>query len=131
MLSLVLSLTLAAAPLQETKPVPKDSVEIMARGCIKGKVFTATGEPEDEGVRRGPDATGRQFRITGARDLMDLVKKHDGQLVQVVAIVRKDALADEGVGMKVGKARAWSSDRTSSGGAAEEHGGLSRGCCAC
>ena len=106
MTSVALSLILlAAAGLQqpEPKPVPADSVEIDARGCLKGRVFTATAPPEDEGVRRGPDVTGRRFRVSGARDLMDLVKKHDGQLVQIVAIIRKDALADEGVGMKVGK----------------------------
>lgn len=99
-------LVLAAAAGQQTpepKPVPSDSVEIDARGCLKGRVFTATSYPEDEGVRRGPDVTGRRFRVNASKELMALVKKHDKQLVQIVAIVRKDALGDEGIGMQVGK----------------------------
>lgn len=97
--------TLVPAPGQEAKPIPSDSVEIEARGCLKGRVFTATAMPEDEGTRRGPDVTGRQFRVSGRKELMDLVKKHNGHRVAVVGIVRKAALADEGIGMKIGGTR--------------------------
>lgn len=90
---------------QETKPIPKDSVEIVTMGCLKGRVFTATGQPEGEGVRQGPDVIGRHFRAAGPRQVMDLVKKHDGHLVEVVGVVRKSALSDEGIGMRVGGAR--------------------------
>lgn len=105
MTSLTLVLLLIGAPLQEVKPVPKDSVEVHARGCLKGRVFTATAPPEDEGVVQGPDVVGRHFRVGGPREVMDVVKKHDGHLVAIVGIVRKSALADEGIGMKVGGAR--------------------------
>ena len=90
---------------QESKGIPKDSVEVEARGCLKGRVFTATVEPEDEGTRRGPDVVGRHFRLAGKREVMDTVKKFDGHRVAIVGIVRKDALADPGLGMKVGGAR--------------------------
>jgi hypothetical protein len=80
-------------------------VEIEARGCLKGRVFTATAAPEDEGTRRGPDVVGRHFRVAGSKDVMKEVKDHDGHRVAVVGIVRKSALADEGMGMKVGGAR--------------------------
>lgn len=107
MMSLALALLLSAAPQQspESKPVPKDSVEIATRGCLKGRVFTATPRPSDEGVTKGPDVTGRHFRVAGKRDVMDLVKKYDGQLVEVVGIVLKSAVSDEGMGMKIGGAR--------------------------
>jgi hypothetical protein len=103
--SLIYSLLFAvlAAPAQESKPIPKDSVEIEAQGCLKGRVFTGTGGPAEEGTRRGPDVTGRNFRVAASREVMDQVKEHNGHLVQVVGIVRKAALDDQGVGMRVGK----------------------------
>ena len=72
----------------ETKPVPSDSVEIATTGCLKGRVFTAT-EPPEENMRKGPNVTGRHFRLNGSKELMNLVKQHDGDLVQVVGLVRK------------------------------------------
>jgi hypothetical protein len=106
-MALALSLLVAALALQsqESKAIPKDSVEVETRGCLKGRVFTATAAPEDEGARRGPDVIGRQFRLAGKRDVMDVVKKYDGHRVAIVGIVRKDALADPGLGMKIGGAR--------------------------
>ena len=103
--SLACLLASAAVLAQDTKPIPKDSVEVTSRGCLKGRVFTGTGQPEGEGVVRGPDVTGRHFRVYGPRDVMDVVKQNDGHLVEIVGIVRKAALDDQGVGLKVGGAR--------------------------
>ena len=89
----------------ETKKIPKDSVEIATRGCLKGRVFTATPAPEGEGVRRGPDVTGHHFRVSAPKDLMKVVKEHNGHLVEVVGLIRKSALSDSGIGMKVGGTR--------------------------
>lgn len=102
LLSLLLSFG-SPTPQQETRTVPKDSVEVDARGCFKGRVFTATGESAEEHTRKGPDITGRNFRVTGPREVMDLVKRYNGQFVEVVGIVRKAALDDQGIGMRVGK----------------------------
>ena len=106
-MTLLITMLLASMSVQapETKSVPKDSVEVFSRGCLKGRVFTATSAPEDEGVRRGPDIVGLQFRVNGPREVMDEVKKQNGHRVEVVGIVRKAALDDPGVGMKVGGAR--------------------------
>ena len=95
----------AAVLAQETKPIPKDSVQVTARGCLKGRVFTGTGQPEEEGVVRGPDVTGRHFRVSGPKDIMNVVKQNNGHLVQVVGVVRRSALDDQGVGVKIGGAR--------------------------
>ena len=86
----------------EPKKIPDGSVEIVASGCLKGRVFTATGRPEGEGVSRGPDVTGRSFRVAAPREVMDAVKKHNGDLVEVVGVVRESSLADNAPGMKVG-----------------------------
>jgi hypothetical protein len=98
-------MTASSAAAQESKGIPKDSVEVEARGCLKGRVFTATVEPEDEGARRGPDVVGRHFRLSGKKEVMDDVKKFDGHRVAIVGIVRKSALEDQGMGMKIGGAR--------------------------
>jgi hypothetical protein len=103
---LPLILLLAVQTPQEpgAKPVPKDSVEIATRGCFKGHMFTATPMPEGEPAR-GPDVTGRHFHVSGPKDVMALVKQNDGHLVEIVGIVRKSALSDQGVGIKMGGTR--------------------------
>ena len=105
MTSLVLSLLFAFAPAaqQESKPIPKDSVEISTPGCLKGRVFTATPQPEGEFTRSGPDVAGRHFRVSGKKDVTELLKRFNGQLVEVVGVVLKGALTEYGTGLKVGK----------------------------
>ena len=46
--SLACLLASAAVLAQDTKPIPKDSVEVTSRGCLKGRVFTGTGQPEEQ-----------------------------------------------------------------------------------
>jgi hypothetical protein len=104
-ITLLLLLSLVSAQNQESKSIPSDSVEVEARGCIKGRVFTAIATEEDEGARRGPEISGRSFRLTGKKDVMDTVKEANGERVEIVGIVRKAALADSGIGMKVGGTR--------------------------
>ena len=104
-LPLVLMLVATSPQEAETKKIPKDSVEVATRGCLKGRVFTATPAPEGEGVRRGPDVTGHHFRVSAPKDLMKVVKEHNGHLVEVVGLIRKSALSDSGIGMKVGGTR--------------------------
>jgi hypothetical protein len=98
---------LAATPLQEQeKKIPSDSVEVSSRGCIKGRVFAAAERtPEDEGTRVGPDIGGKSFRLAGPREAMDQVKKHDGQWVEMLGIIKKADLADYMVGTRVGGAK--------------------------
>ena len=96
---------LAQAPQNpETKKIPEDSVEIGTTGCLKGRVFTAT-QPREDFLRRGPNVTGRSFRLNGPRPLMDMVKTHDGDLVEVVGLVRKNDLRDNAPGARVGNTR--------------------------
>ena len=104
-MTLLLWLSLVFAGQQETRPVPKDSMLVEARGCLKGRVFTATSPIEHEGALRGPDISGKHFRINGKKELTNQVKEHDGHTVEISGIVRKADLADEGVGFKVGGAR--------------------------
>jgi len=106
--SLILSLVLAAtvaAQIPEDKPVPKDSVRVVTYGCLKGRVLKATApaSSQEADVVSGPDVTGRSFRLSGPRAVMDDVKKHDKHLVKVVGVVLKSALMESGT--RVGKTR--------------------------
>jgi hypothetical protein len=103
----VLALLLPCAAIaQESsdKKIPDDSVEIVTTGCLKGRVFTAT-QPAEESLRRGPNVTGRSFRLEGPREVMDAVKKNNGDLVQITGLVRKMDLRDNAPGARVGNTR--------------------------
>ena len=60
-------------------------------------MFTAT-QPREDFMRRGPNVTGRSFRLNGPRKLIDIVKTHDGDLVEIVGLVRKNDLRDTAPG---------------------------------
>jgi len=93
-----------AAQTPEEKPVPKDSVRVVADGCLKGRVFKALSPAtsEEADVVSSPDISGRSFRLSGPRPVMEDVKKYDGDLVRVIGIVRKSALMETHPGTRVG-----------------------------
>jgi hypothetical protein len=88
----------------ETRKIPSDSVEIATTGCLKGRVFTAT-QPGEDFMRRGPNVTGRSFRLNGPRAVIDVVKTHDGDLVEIIGLVRKNDLRDTSPGARIGNTR--------------------------
>ena len=92
-------------PPPERKPVPSDSFEILASGCLKGRVFTATGRREEETPVRGPDITGHSFRLAGKGDVMKQVKEHNGHYVEVDGLIRKSAVGDSQPGARIGNTR--------------------------
>jgi hypothetical protein len=99
--SLVLTLAAGVAAAQEKKS--SDSTEIVTTGCIKGRVFTAMDNPDEQGqVMRGRSVRGRSFRIAGKRDVLDDVKRHDGHFVEVTGLVRTSDLDGAGPGMRIG-----------------------------
>jgi hypothetical protein len=104
MLPLIVA-ALAVAPVAqdpEPKPVPKGSVQLAVNGCLKGRVFTATAPREETAPRMGPEVTGQHFRVAGKKDVMKLVKAHQGHFVEVVGLVKASALADNAAGKRVG-----------------------------
>jgi hypothetical protein len=95
-----LSMTTAQDTSQERPRVPKDSVELVVTGCLKGRVL-AVSDVRQQDTQRGPIVRARSFRLAGKKDVMKDVKDHDGHLVDVTGLVRKSALIEPGV--KVGK----------------------------
>ena len=107
LLSGLLAATPTSAQTPEEKPVPEDSLRIVAHGCLKGRVFTAMSptDPAEAEVVSSPDVTGRSFRVSGPKAVMDDVKKHNKHLVKVVGVVRKESLREMGPGARVGNTR--------------------------
>ncbi len=101
--SALLGFSSAAAQEQETTPkVPKDSVRVVTRGCLKGRVLAVIGPPEVD-VQSGPDVTGRSFRLAGKKDVMSEVKRQNGNTVDVIGLVRKMDLEERGLRFKGGR----------------------------
>jgi len=101
-LALIVALGLATGQdkPEERPRVPKDSIELVVTGCLKGRVL-AVSDVRQTDTQSGPIVRARSFRLAGKKDVMKDVKDHDGHLVDVTGLVRKSALIEPGV--KVGK----------------------------
>jgi hypothetical protein len=89
----VLSGQLAA---QEQKKVPKDSMRVSIPGCTKGYIFTAGRRTVDEpGSVSVPDGT--HFRMNGPKKLIAEIKAHEGSMIQITGITKKDQYRPGGV----------------------------------
>ena len=61
-------------------------------GCSKGSAFVVTESPEGE--RTSVEIkTGRRFRLTGKKELLDEIKAREGYMIAVTGIIRKNDLA--------------------------------------
>ena len=87
--------TFQAEP-QDKSRVPDDSIEVTVLGCLSGRALKTVSRRGVD-VERGIDVGERTFRLNGKGDVMAEVKKRNRQLVEVVGIVRRAALDDQGV----------------------------------
>src|SRR5688572_16959357 len=88
---------------QEERPVPKDSVRVSIPGCSKGSAFVVTESPEGE--RTSIEIkTGRRFRLTGKKELLNEIKAREGYMIAVTGIVRRNDLEGPG-GVSLGGGR--------------------------
>jgi hypothetical protein len=85
---------------QDRPRVPKDSIELVITGCLKGRML-AVSDLRQTDVERAPDIRARSFRLAGKGDVMKDVKREDHHLVEVTGLVKRSALAEPG--MKIGK----------------------------
>jgi len=96
---LLVSLTIAGpqeTPKQEKPKVPKDSIELVVSGCLKGRVL-AVSDVRQTDTQSGPIVKSRSFRVAGKKDVMNEVKGNDGHFVDVTGIVKKSSLVEPGV----------------------------------
>ena len=100
LLLLTIGIPLAA---QEERPVPKDSARVSIPGCSKGSAFVVTESPEGE--RTSVEIkTGRRFRLTGKKELLNEIKAREGYMIAVTGIVRRNDLEGPG-GVSLGGGR--------------------------
>lgn len=91
---------LAAVPLTAQRTPDKNEVELVVRGCLKGRELT--GE-EISGHAELEKEAGVVFRLSAKGDLNTEMRQHNGRLVEITGLVKKTALATPG--MKLGGGR--------------------------
>jgi hypothetical protein len=99
----LLLVALGISTAAQERPVPKDSVRVSIPGCSKGSAFVVMESPEEE--RTSIEiTTGRRFRLTGKKDLLDEIKKREGNMIEVTGIIRRNDLQGPG-GISLGGGR--------------------------
>ncbi|HSL24309.1 MAG TPA: hypothetical protein VK886_22435 [Vicinamibacterales bacterium] len=91
--------SLAPAGAQDTDKVPKDSVKIVATGCVKNKMLEAF-DVEGEDL---PDIRTQTFRLSAKKDLEAEVKRQNGRQTEVTGFVRKIDLQEPGLRLGGGR----------------------------
>jgi hypothetical protein len=100
------SLTPAAAAMEfQERDVPKDSQLVTIRGCAKGRAFIVGARSEDNpGTLE--IAPGRRFRMSGKKELLEDIKRHERMGVELVGLVRKsDVSGPGGIAIAGGRVR--------------------------
>jgi hypothetical protein len=100
--SFAVAVILGALVSAQEKPVPKDSTRVSIPGCVKGVVFTVVRVPEGEPVRSNVPP-GTHYRMSGPKKLVNDIKAHEGSLIEITGLVRKNDERPEGV--KIGGVR--------------------------
>ena len=89
----------------QERPIPSDSARVAIPGCAKGRAFIVTQSPEHEPTQ-GDIAPGRRFRLSGPKDVLADIKKHEGVLIEVTGLIRKNTLKGPGgIGIAGGRVR--------------------------
>jgi len=93
--ALILAAFVGVSAQETEKKVPKDSTRISIPGCSRGSAFVVTASPEAE--RTSTEiATGRRFRLTGQKSLLNEIKAHEGTIIEVTGIIKKSDLSGPG-----------------------------------
>ncbi|HZP47606.1 MAG TPA: hypothetical protein VFB07_03660 [Vicinamibacterales bacterium] len=106
--ALLFASTLAAgvATAQEPKPVPKDSARVSVPGCSKGYIFTVAARSVNEAGTNVDIPEGTHLRMNGPKRLINEIKAHEGQMIQLTGLMKVDQLPTGGVnlggGVRVG-----------------------------
>jgi hypothetical protein len=93
---------LAQEPQEEKPKVPKDSIMAVLRGCLKGRVIRAEDVRQTD-ASSGVEIRSHSFRVEGKKDVMNQVKEHNGDRVEMTGLIKKSALIEPGVRFKGGR----------------------------
>jgi len=102
--ALILAAAVGVSAQETEKKVPKDSTRISIPGCSRGSAFVVTASPEAE--RTSTEiATGRRFRLTGQRSLLNEIRAHEGTIIEVTGLIKKSDLKESGISLGGGRVR--------------------------
>jgi len=82
---------------QETKPVPKDSARVSVPGCSKGYIFTVASRTVNEAGTNVDIPEGTHLRMNGPKKLINDIKAHQGQMIQLTGLMKKEQPGIAGV----------------------------------
>ena len=82
---------------QEVKPVPKDSVRVSVPGCTKGYIFTVASRSANEAGSNFDIPEGMHVRMNGPKKLINEIKAHEGSMIQLTGLMKKDQYRPDGV----------------------------------
>ena len=103
--ALVTAATVVSAAAQEEKPVPKDSTRVSIAGCVRKTTFIVAKAPEGEPVRSDIEP-GRRFKLSGKKDVLNQIKAHESDMIEVTGLIRKaDLTGPPGIGVAGGRIR--------------------------
>jgi len=103
--ALVCAVCLAGTASAQERPVPGDSARVAIPGCAKGRTFIVAETPEHE-PSQVEIAPGRRFRLSGEKDVLNDIKKREGQMIEVTGLVRKaDLKGPSGIAVAGGRVR--------------------------
>jgi hypothetical protein len=82
---------------QEPKPVPKDSARVSIPGCTKGYIFTVASRSANEAGSNYDIPEGMHLRMNGPKKLINEIKAHQGSMIQLTGLMKKEQLRTDGV----------------------------------
>lgn len=94
---ILVALALLSGPVLQAqeKKVPKDSSRVSIPGCSKGRTFIVAQSPDHEPVRSDVES-GRRFRLSGPKKVLNDIKVHEGSMIEVTGLVRTAQLGGPG-----------------------------------
>jgi hypothetical protein len=84
---------------QEPKPVPKDSVRVSIPGCTKGYIFTVGSRSANEAGSNYEIPEGMHLRMNGPKKVISDIKAHEGSMIQLTGLMKKEQYRTDGVGI--------------------------------
>jgi len=93
----IIAFAFAGAALAQEKPVPKDSARVSVPGCSKGYIFTVGSRTLNEAGTNVDIPEGTHLRMNGSKKLINEIKAHEGQVIQLTGLMKKDQPGIAGV----------------------------------
>jgi hypothetical protein len=90
---------------EKNKDKEKDSIELVVRGCLKGRGLQAEDVSLAKDEEQIPAIQARAFRVNGTREILDEIKRQNKRYIEVTGLVKRSALMAPGTGITVGRTR--------------------------